>query len=145
VRGAYAKYKDDEKGKAALTAISHDLEEVISQARDQQRWRLVMAGIQAYEILNPGATKMNRLKERAQLWLNRPDVTVKGFFDDKEKGDVYAFLHVTLHPSNEVRQVRVRKGEEFCGLRLVDFIGKLEGVTLEYIAIPGETLRLLGP
>jgi hypothetical protein len=145
LRDAKAKYGGTEQGKAAGDQISADLDALIKEAWDEERWRVVMAGINAYEILNPGSLKMARLRERAELRKNRPEVVVKGFIEDNEKKDVYAFLEVTLHPSNEVRHVQVRKGEEFCGLRLVDFIGKLKGVILEYLDIPGETFRAFGP
>jgi hypothetical protein len=44
-----------------------------------------------------------------------------------------------------VVDLQVRQGEEFCGLRFVDFVGKLRGITLEYLDIPGETFRAMGP
>ena len=145
LKGAKAKYENSEDVKAALSEIGADLEKAIHDGYDQQRWRVVLCGIDAYEILSPGALKIQRLRERAQARANRPEVVVKGFLEDKEKNEVFAFLQVTLHPSNEVRRVQVRKGEEFCGLRLVDFIGKLKGVLLENLDIPGETFRAMGP
>jgi hypothetical protein len=145
LRSANEKYQGTENGKAALVQIRNDIVEMLQKARDQERWRLVMAGVEIYEMLNPGSTKMDRLKERAQVHLNRPEVVVKGFLEDKQKNDIYAFLDVKLHPSNEVHKVQVRKGEEFFGLRLVDIIGNMKGVILEYLLIPGETFRLRGP
>lgn len=145
LRTARAKYQVTENGRQALSVISHELDDVITKARDQERWALVLGAIEASEVLQPGTTKHNRLKERAQLNQKRPVVSVRGFFDDKETSDTYVFLDVKLRPSNEVRQVRARKGEEFFGVRLVDIVGNKKGVRLEYLAIPGDEWEVMGP
>jgi hypothetical protein len=145
ISDARVKYQNTENGRQAIALITHDIEEVISKARDQQRYRLVLGMIEAYEVLAPGNTKMNRLKERALLHVNRPVVRVRGFFDDKEGNETYVFLEVQLMPSREIHQVKVRKGEEFYGLRFVDFVGNKKGVTLEYLAIPGTFWDVMGP
>jgi hypothetical protein len=142
---ARMKYQNTENGRQALAFVTHDIEELISKARDQQRYRTVLGMIEAYEVLAPGSTKMNRLKERARLYVNRPLVRVRGFFDDKETNETYVFLEVELMPSREVHQVKVRKGEEFYGLRFIDFVGDKKGVTLEYLAIPGTFWNVMGP
>ena len=129
----------------ALGIVNAELEKSIEEAESQVRCRAMMGLIETYETLNPGTLKMTRLRERAQLQLNRPDVVLKGFFIDKERNDTYAFFHVILHPSNEEKRVQVRKGEEFCGLRFIDIIGKRRGAVLEYLAVPGQTFRVMGP
>jgi len=145
VRSAKVKYEATDNGKAALNQLSDDLAATLEKAWEQERWRAVMCAIGAYEILVPGSVRMARLRERAEVRMNRPSVVVKGFFEDKAKNDVYAFVEVTLYPSNEVKHLQVRKGEEFCGLRFVDFVGKLRGIDIEYLDIPGETFRAMGP
>ncbi len=129
----------------ALGMVSAELEKAIEEAESQVRWRAMMGLIETYESLNPGTLKMARLKQRAQLQLNCPEVMLKGFFIDKEKSDTYAFFHVILHPSKVEKNVQMRKGEEFCGLRFVDIIGKRHGAVLEYLAVPGQTFRVMGP
>jgi hypothetical protein len=145
LQAARAKHQITENGKQALATVTHELEELISEARDQQRWRLTLGAVEAYEVLSPGSTKMNRLKERAQLYILRPNVYVKGFFEDKESKDTYVFLDVEVKPSLEHKQVRVRPGDEFENCRLVDFVGDKKGVRLEYLAIPGMYWEVLGP
>jgi hypothetical protein len=145
VRSAKVKYDATDKGKAALNRLSDDLAATLEKAWEQERWRVVMCAIAAYEILVPGSVRMARLRERAEVRMNRPNVVVKGFFEDKAKDDVYVFVEVTLHPSNEVKRLQVRKGDKFCGLRFVDFVGKLRGIEIEYLDIPGETFRAMGP
>ena len=103
------------------------------------------AAIDGYEILSPGDKKFDDMKTRVQLHVNRPEVVLQGFFEDVDKKQVYALLEVTLHPSNEVKKLHVRKGEEFEDLRLVDIVGDLRGVKLEYLKIPGEFFTLMQP
>ncbi len=145
LRTARSKHQVTEYGKAGLAIITHELESIISGARDQQRWRLVAGAIEAFEVLEPGNPKMNRLKERALLHINRPSVSVQGFFDDKQSGETYAFLDVMLKPSGEHVKVKAREGEEFNNIRLKDFYGDKKGVELEYLLIPGETWVVKGP
>jgi hypothetical protein len=145
VRSAKAKYEATENGKAALRQLAEELTATVDKAWEQERWNAAMCAIEAYEVLAPGSVRMARLRERAEVRRNRPDVVVKGLIEDKEKNDIYVFVVVTLHPSGEVKHLQVRKGDEFCGLRFVDFVGKLRGITLEYLDIPGETFRAMGP
>ncbi len=142
---AKAKYGQTDNGRSAIAEVTNDFPPFFQAAWDQSRWRVVVCAADCYDILNPGSILAARWRDKAQVRANRPDVHVKGFLEDKEKNDVFVFLHVTLHPSGEVKQLQVRKGEEFCGLRLVDFVGKLKGVVLEYLDIPGETFRAMGP
>ena len=119
--------------------LTNDLEAIISKGRDMKRWKFVLGAIEAYDVLSPGNTKMNRLKERATLFVNCPRVTIQGFVDDKETKEVYAFLEVELMPSHEKQTVHAKVGEEFLGLRFQDIIGDRKGVRMEYLAIPGFT------
>jgi len=145
LRAAKMKYEATKNGKAALGQLADNLAANVDAAWKQERWTAVMCGIEAYEILVPASVRMARLRERAEVRANRPDVVVKGFFEDNDKSEIYVFVEVTLHPSNEVKHLQIRKGDEFCGLRFVDFVGKLRGITLEYLDIPGETFRAMGP
>jgi hypothetical protein len=145
VRTAKKKHETTEQGVAALNKLSDILASTQEKAWEQERWNAVMCAIEAYEILVPGSVRMARVRKRAEVRRNLPTVVVKGFFEDKEKDAVYAFIDVTLHPSKEVQHLKVRKGEEFCGLRFVDFVGKLRGVRLEYLDIPGEIFQAMGP
>lgn len=145
LRSAVEKYGSSDAGKAALNKLSDDLADTQEKAWEQERWRAVMTAIECYEIIVPGSVRMARLRQRAQVRMNRPDVVVKGFFNDRVKNDIYVFVEVTLHPGGEVKRMQVRKGEEFCGLRFADFVGNLRGILLEYLDIPGETFKAMGP
>ncbi|HNR34460.1 MAG TPA: hypothetical protein PKO36_04730 [Candidatus Hydrogenedentes bacterium] len=146
-----------ENGKQALRMITYDIQEIIRKARDQNRFLLILGAISAYEVLEPIGLTMQRLKERAELEVTTPYITIKGFFDDNATGEIYAFLDVR-HPIYDASQtvrdpldtsswitenVRVRKGEEFFNCRLVDFVGNKKGVVLEYLKIPGKTWKVM--
>jgi hypothetical protein len=131
-----------ENGKQGLAIVSHELETLISEARDQERWKLVLGAIEAYDVLVPNASKMTRLKERATLHMTRPLVRLRGFFHDQQTDDIYAFLTVETRPDKVSHDVRARKGDEFFDVRLVDIVGDKDGVLLEYLKIPGNTWKV---
>jgi len=133
-----------ENGRQAIAMVSHDIEEIVRKARDKRRWRMVLVAIEAYDALQPGGEKFNRIKELALLQVNRPKVQVQGFFEDKEANNqVYAFLEVFDPATGATSRVRVREGEEFNGLKFTRIVGDLQGVELEYLAIPGELFEVL--
>ena len=113
LQAAREKHQGTEKGREAIRIITHEIRDLIKQAREQQRWRLILGCIAAHEVLDPESENTRILKDRAELYQTRPLVEVEGFFDDEEgeAGDMYAFLKVTLRPSRKIRHVQVRKGD----------------------------------
>lgn len=143
LRQAKARYAASPEGESALQQLGVDFRQLAEQAHAQKRWRLVMAAIDATKILDPSRTDLDLLREQAKAYWERPDVVIKGFLDDVEKGQVYALLQITLRPSGEQVSVHVRKGDEFNGLRFVDVVGNLRGVKLEYLKIPGDFFTIM--
>lgn len=145
LREAKAKHQGSDAGKEALKQFSHEIIEMVRQAREADRWGLVLAGVDAYEVLNEPSPRMERLRKRALIHFNRPRVAVKGYFDDLAMGEVYAFLQVSMRDKDEVHMVQVRPGDEFLGLRFIDFVGNKKGVELEYLKAPNDTFKVMGP
>ncbi len=144
VREAKKKCENSEEGRAALTAFGHDITAMLQRARDADRWRVVLALIDAYEIVaGEMPTRMVRLRERAQINFDRPVVEVKGFFDDLATGHTYVFLSLRDRSTGEVHIVQARVGDEFHELKLLNIIGKKRGVELEYLKVPDETFRVM--
>jgi len=145
LKAAKQKFQHTENGKQAIRMVTHDVEEMIRNARDQSRWRIVKECIETWRILSPGSPKMDRIEERADLHLRQPRVFVKGFFDDEETGDTYVFLEVTERPSKKRHDLRARVGDVFFHVRLLDIVGDNKGVKLEYLLIPGTIWEVMGP
>lgn len=126
-------------GPDGVAKIAQEITEIIDGAKDVKRWKLVLAGISAYEAVRPSDTKWSRLKELATLQNGKPKVALRGFFTDQASGgQIYAFLEVTDPETQVTEQWRAREGEEAHKLRFVRIIGNQEGVTLEYLPIKGE-------
>jgi len=139
LRDARTKNEAKQNGPAALAQIGRELTDSINEARAQGRWKIVLAGIEAYEALEPGTTTFARIKEMALLQASKPKVKIKGFFTDKARdNETYVWMEVTDPATQEPHIVKVREGEEFDGLKLVKIIGLQQGVTLEYLKIPGD-------
>ena len=145
LREAKAKHEGADAGKEALKQFSHEIVEMIQQARELDRWKLVLGGVDAYEVLNEPSPRMERLRKRALIHFDRPRVAVKGYFEDLAMGEAYAFLQVSLRDKDEVHMVQVRPGDEFLGLRFIDFVGNKKGVELEYLKAPNDTFKVMGP
>jgi len=145
LREAEAKHRGTEAGRQALKQLGHEITEMIQQAREADRWRLVLVGIEAYEVIAESTPRLDRLRKRALIHFNRPRVTVKGYFDDLVMGESYAFLQVALRERNEVHMVQVRPGDEFLDLHFIDFVGDKKGVRLEYLKAPNDTYEVMGP
>jgi len=137
LRDAQIKYGNTENGPAALREVGVEIAEIARNARDDDRWILVQACVDAYEILNMKSAALERLDNRAKELLARPTVEVKGFLDDKETGVINVFLELTDRETKEVKKVTAREGDEFDNLRLVEIIGNNKVVRFEYLAIPG--------
>lgn len=72
LRAAMTANAISENGKRAISQVSHDMEEIVRQARDLKLWSSLMCGIEAYETLVPGDAKFSRLKEQGALRMKRP-------------------------------------------------------------------------
>jgi hypothetical protein len=130
-------------GKIALNQVTNDIQDIIRQAREQKRWPLVVAALEAYEIFQPNDPQMATLKKLADLEVKKPKVTLKGWWTDKEANEqVYAFLTLLDPVTKAQKEVRVREGEEFDNLKFIRIIGNLSGVLLEYLPIPGELFEV---
>lgn len=144
LRSAKNENQSKENGKAALNDIKNEIVEIIDKAGNEKRWGLVLGGIAAFEVLDPESTRFARTKEMATLQMNKPRVTVKGFFVDQAAGgQLYAFLEVTDPKTETTETWKARLGEEKYNLRFVDIVGDQKGVTLEYLAIPGDLFDVM--
>jgi hypothetical protein len=144
LRDAKKKCENSEEGKAALVGLGHEITGMLQKARDDDRWRVVLALVEAHQIATGEVPdRMARLKERAQIQFDRPQVELKGFFDDLATGQTYVFLRLRERGTGKVHMVQARVGDEFHELRLLKIIGKKRGVELEYLKVPDETFKVM--
>jgi hypothetical protein len=137
LRDAQAQYGAMSTGAAAFKELAYEIADIAKKARDNERWRLVEACVDAHQLLNMQSVTLQRLDARAKMMLARPTVELKGFLEDKGKGETYVFLQITDHVTQTRKTVKVREGEEFNDLRLIGIIGNNKGVKLEYLKIEG--------
>ncbi len=128
-------YGQSKSGKEALRKVLYDLEDRLKPLRNENRAHVAFVLIECIEILNPESSKINRYREWAVQQKNRPYVKIKSWLEplDGPYEVIYVSFRVYLPETDTVEKHRVRKGEEFCGLRFVEIIGKKSGVLLEYI------------
>jgi len=124
-------------GAEALKRLGYAIQEIARQARDAERWHLVMACVDAFEVLSMDSYLLEKLDERARAILEQPKVEVKGYFHDQNTDERFVFLQLTNRLTQEVTKERVREGEEVQNLRVVEIIGRNRGVKLEFTKIEG--------
>ncbi len=134
LQSARSQYAGTENAPEGMRRAAGEVEDLIRQANEQEAWSLVIFGVQALQVLDPGNERYERLAERAQLHLNRPEVEIRGFYTDQETQQTMAFMNVYLPEEDRQERVQVSPGEEFLGLRFDEIIGRNRGVRLEYLA-----------
>lgn len=131
-----------EEGQEALDIVSRRIESRVREVERAKLWHYVLVYADAHRILNPGSTKFNRQREKAQIELRRPTVQVQGFVEDGLSGQTIAFVDIHLPLQDLMYSERMRVGEEIHGVKLVDIIGNNRGVVMEFLE-SGETFEVL--
>jgi hypothetical protein len=142
LRSSKNKHQSTENGKKALNIIANELKSQLTTAQEAKHWFRVLLICDALQILSPGTPRYEQAKEEARVQINRPKVFRVGFFEDPVQTTV--FLTVFLPETGQTQSVKVREGQEFLGLKLVNIIGKNRGVNLEYLRT-GDQFKVLGP
>ncbi|HEX73477.1 MAG TPA: hypothetical protein ENN65_09205 [Candidatus Hydrogenedentes bacterium] len=138
-----ARHSATENGRIALGNFTREVETLIREARNANRWRLVKVGCRAYAVMQPGNDRYQKLEERADLMLARPRVAIRGFFETN--GELYVFLDVTDPKTGETTNYKIREGEEFHSvLRLVRIVGRNQAAEILYIPV-NDTWEVLAP
>jgi len=135
IAAAKTEYGQSKNGQEALKNVLYDLEDRLRPLREENRAHVAYVLVECIEILNPESSKINRFRQWAAQQKNRPYVKIKSWFEplDTPYEVIYVSFSVYLPETDTVENHRVRQGEEFCGLRFVEIIGKKSGALLEYI------------
>ena len=144
LRSAKNKHQTTENGKEALNMIANELKNKLTAAQEAEHWYKVVLICDVLQILSPGVPRYEKAKEKARIQINRPKVRVTGFFTDAKTEEVIVFLDVFLPETGRTESVKVREGQEFLRLKLLNIVGKNRGVNLEYLRT-GDQFEVYGP
>ena len=133
VRGAKTQHSVSPDGVLALQIVSQRLDSRLRALEDNELWEHVLAYSDAHLILNPGSRRFNRTRDKAVVELRKPRVTIEGFFYDGKNDQTSVFMNFYLPMEKVTYREKVRVGEEFYGLKMVEIIGRSQGVTMEYM------------
>lgn len=145
LRDAQLQYGAFPQGQEVFRELGYEIVDIAKRARDQERWRLVEACVDAHEILNLENAMITRLDARAQEMLARPTVVVKGFLDDRAKNTINIFIQVIDRATGKRKSMTVREGDEFGDLKVINIVGANKSVRFEYKKIPGLVFEVEGP
>lgn len=123
-----------ENGRRAIQLITQDVDEAIRTARSEEEWRKVKALCMLFMALQPGNERYASLMERAEIMMNRPQITVTGFVE--VDGELYAFMDLFDPKTGTTTNYRRREGEEFHDvMRLVRIVGNQQAIEVEYLPV----------
>jgi len=134
---AVSKYGSLPAGKDALHEVGYRIADLGKQASGQERWKVALTCVDAFDILQMESMSVSRLGDKARMMMEQPTIRVQGFLEDKEKNELYVFLELVNRKTMEVKKVQMREGEEANNIRLLKVIGRNQKVRVEYTKIPG--------
>ncbi|MBP9004477.1 MAG: hypothetical protein KBH78_12735 [Candidatus Hydrogenedentes bacterium] len=134
---AVAQYGETDFGRQAFARLAGEIADLALEFSRQECYRATLVCLDAHNVLNMSSALLNRLGERAQKMLSQPAVRARGFLEDKQNGDLYAFLELLDRKTGIIKTIQLREGEESNGIRLLKIIGRNRAVRIEYLQIPG--------
>ncbi|GMW00641.1 MAG: hypothetical protein AMXMBFR84_17780 [Candidatus Hydrogenedentota bacterium] len=142
--GEFGKLRGEVNGEKAMMQVRNWLKEQLRASMDAQAWDVALGLCDAVDAVEPGNSRTTRSRERALSERNKPQVTVKGFYEEKTNGTVTIFMDVYLPATGTMESVRVREGEEVLGLKIEKIIGDNKGVRIKYLET-GQSYDVAGP
>lgn len=134
---AKLKYGETQGGKEAFKELADEVSGIALGARDKERWRLVQACVDAYEVLGMQSVGMQRMDRTAGEMLAMPKVKVDGIVDDPAKDTTYVLMRLVDRSTGLYERRYARIGEEVDSLKILEIVGDNSAVRFEYMKIPG--------
>lgn len=131
LRSAKTRHASAENGKEAFKIVSRSIQTKIETLEGKELWEHVLIHTDAYDIFNAGSTRFDRLREKANIELRKPKVTIKAMINANGPLTVIAEFYLPL--TKEVKKERIRVGEIMHGLKFVSVIGNNAGATFTYL------------
>jgi hypothetical protein len=125
------KLRGELNGEKARTLVETDVKDALKAAYDGERWQEVLNVCDGVEAIDPGNTRAARYRERATAEKNKPQATVTGIMEID--GTPTVFMDVFLPETGEMKDAKVREGEEFYGLLLEKILSDQQGIQLKYL------------
>jgi len=136
VRDAQLKYGGTQGGQEALRALADEVSVLAKEARDTEKWAIVQACIDVYELLGLTSVTLTRMDEKAELMLAMPKVRVLGVVDDPTKEQTYILMRLIDRATQQFESRHVRVGEEVDSLKVLGIVGNKTAVRFAYTKIP---------
>ena len=134
LQAALAKHRGTPNAQDAIKTVAGQLKDYVRQAHREKKAWYVMYFFDALKLIDPASTKdVERIRQEAQLIIDRPKPRITGFWKDEGTGQTTVFLEITIPSTGAKHEVRAREGDEFDNLRLVEIVGDNKCVKFEYL------------
>lgn len=119
------------EGQIALKTIQETLEKKIDAYQQGGYWEYVITYADAYAIFQPESRKYLQAKEKAEVELRKPRVTVHGL--PSVDGHQIALLKIYVPLSSQTYDERLSVGEDAHGVRFIEVFGNSRGIRWEFM------------
>lgn len=119
------------EGQAALKTVQAELEKKIDAYQQGNYWEYVITYADAYAIFQPESRKYLQAKEKAEIELRKPRVTVHGL--PAVDGHQVALLQIYVPLSSQTFNERLSVGEDVHGVKFVEVFGNSRGIRWEFM------------
>lgn len=143
---ANAEHRTSEHGLLGLRMVVNQLETYLTAARGNDNAHLVFFLIDLIRVIEPDNLRSKRYESWATRELERPIVTIKGWFQvrlteeelaqlpapELAEEELYVLVELYFPLTGARESLRIREGEEFHGYKFYEIIGKKRGIRLFY-------------
>lgn len=142
LRASKTKHQLGPNGPEGINRVVTQVADALNRAYDAKAWSLCLAMGQAMEVLEPNNKAYQGKLDRALVEKNKPKVMKFSTFTTN--GITTIMLTLYLPKTGETKDFKVREGEEFEDLKLIEIIGNNDGLKFEYIPT-GDTIEWFKP
>ena len=131
-------------GQQELLSTAKKASDVMQQSMDDGKWKRASVFNDQVLALDSSNSRALRAKKKIDKELNKPSVALKGFFHDRESGELRVLFEVTDRTTGAKESVDVEVGDEFFGYKLNSVLGDNQGAIIEYMETRGRQTLMLG-
>jgi hypothetical protein len=145
VRDAQIEYGDEDFAREAFDELGREMVSLAKKSALLERWELVEACIDIFELLSLESAPMRVLDDRAKLNLGRPKIRIVGIMRTTETKEAFVIFETVNRRTGEMKLHNLREMESVGDLLVVEIIGSSMAVRFEYLKIPGLHFDVPGP
>jgi hypothetical protein len=120
-------------GPEGIRRVTTQVDGTLNRAYNERAWALCLVMGEALKVLDPANEAYTRKLEEALIQKNKPKIEISSFISDKATETTVVFMDIYLPETGQFVKKQAREGEEFYNCKIIEMIGKNEGIRVEYL------------